>query len=1377
MSLDTQPSFKPPEFFATVKQKVEGILNHWKGGSHAQEVLQALSSVEIPEDQKSLTNQSLEVIPKNPQQSSETALNNPQQDQQEISMLTQQIHQFQTESSPVPEPSPKKLFPDRPNLYDRFHQKYEQERKTIKGAIARSTNIRRLQKEGLTKSDATEVYDSLRSRGIPPLAIKKPTPAREFYKVKPKTDKELIELLKKTPKIIDRYNSIGIIEEPGSFYFNDLSDSILKLDDNQFLERRSQIQPFIFFNKSEVSDILQRSSFSPEVNKFIDHFCKNILNGQNQQDKSFDSFKPCLRDMLTSGSLKEQNIFQYFKIFVFSDINPNQPITFPKELVDQLSDFRSSSEEKIIKYLLNIQDRQQQKYLLSTYEKMSGYYDTSLDYLFQSEYPTIDFFREYIGSKYYQGEHISLPEITLNLISNPDNPTELIENGRRRNFYHNVSNITNPKIQQICLSVDTRYKIPKYFDKKGNPTVELLINYLKDSSRLDSHQSAQIEPEYLSTLSSEDKNKLNFTRFFYDYFSNPKFDPSSYDEISYYFFSGLNSITDFIDQEGRPNSIFFKTLLSIKSPSLDDESAKYVFDSITTDFIDTFEPKDKKFWKNVSSLKNINKNILSIICYPSDNKSEYFNENGLPTDNLFTDLSKVGFVDQEFLSLNLDQQTIDSFNPKDQSFWKAILSLKNLNEKTISEIIKTKSINITFGEIFFNDKNLPTSSLFYYLISNGSLDKNFLTDNLTPEILNTYSHEDKKILSFIIDHSDIIQNQKLVDYLTNCRSEIDRYINNNELTEEFYQSYAFKDPKSFIESFNKAVWKKTFGKDVINNLLNSLPTSKLNDEKRNAFTHNQYDRTSKFFIMLSIYANKNFQLDAENIKIAAEYIKSYGLSPNLEFYKYFQLLFKHQSDPSIVLPTELVENQIDSIEKLNQEIKKTQKICFSQEPLINLSEMTPFQKNLISIITGHSTNQWTKIPLDSIISDYTFDYQSGDIKPLPNEFIAETINTSTIKTETDKKIGESQILTSLKQEILSSIDDPNNPSIEKDLISDMLNQRINSLSQDFEKVDPKKPKKQEFILKQTDVIKQKLEEISHADSTDSLLSALVSFNYGLGDDQEKLNSVLRRLVFKKVFDKHQNSPGWQESLRISLESETATVDAVDNISNLINNIIKDHALNFESKNQDGYWDESTFEVMKKYSSVFKKNLSLSTFINELDIFKKNFVITQLGTNQTVSLIPDRGLIGEMSGYMADVCYTKVYPLLKQYPGLVPYKFVSNPETEDSKFLGSTLVFQVEDADNQPVFLIRAFNIPQEQSIDIGNFFETFVDHLSSIAKKMGVKKIISAGTSGTISNYSITNNYVISKYVTGQKNVPLKNTFNFNGYDITNQCYLVRDIS
>nr|MCW1949333.1 hypothetical protein [Candidatus Shapirobacteria bacterium] len=87
-------------------------------------------------------------------------------DQQEITRLSTAIKQESAQTT-TPETSVNlpPLFPDRPSLYDQHHQKYDHERKTLKGKLIRSRDISKLKKSGL--DDNGQFYDSLRERGFP----------------------------------------------------------------------------------------------------------------------------------------------------------------------------------------------------------------------------------------------------------------------------------------------------------------------------------------------------------------------------------------------------------------------------------------------------------------------------------------------------------------------------------------------------------------------------------------------------------------------------------------------------------------------------------------------------------------------------------------------------------------------------------------------------------------------------------------------------------------------------------------------------------------------------------------------------------------------------------------------------------------------------------------------------------------------------------------------------------------------------------------------------------------------------------------------------------------------------------------------------------
>jgi|GEM_PF-2722284 len=828
----------------------------------------------------------------------------------------------------------------------------------------------------------------------------------------------------------------------------------------------------------------------------------------------------------------------------------------------------------------------------------------------------------------------------------------------------------------------------------------------------------------------------------------------------------MNLINSYFDSNLQPNIEFYSDFIS----SFEDINQKVIIPSEILNSIQDRNSKD--FYQFISNLPNgqIQHYILSFMYKSNNQPNAFFNEGQLTYEPYFLLKDILRNPDIVKNPLKIDQ--IKNFITSETE-QKIILAASKISDNKARKFF----LNYTQESASnFLDKDGNFNSYFYeqYLCNVSNIDfseTGFVRLQLNPEKLSTFSPEDQKLWNNLIK-LNFFNDKDSASFLISDKT---RFIKDGEITNIFYQELAAKYPLAFINNQNREIWKIAFGDEIINKLLDNLPKS--TDEKRNAFTHNPYDRTSEFFKFLYDHSSQtNFRLDADRVKIATEYIKKYGLSKSPEYYNYFQSLYLYQRGKLETLPNELINNHITSIEELTKSMETVQRKSFGTEPIINISELTPFELNLLSITTGHSANRWTRIPLETIVSDFSTDLSNGLITPLSSEFHPETIKSASISIETDKKISDSPKLTALSQEILTSINSPNDVSSETHTISELFNQRIDNLSKEVQQSDPTKAKKQEFIQKQIDAFKQKVSEISESQSIDQLLNNLVTFNLNLGEDQEKFNSVLRQLVFKKVFDKHQNSPGWQESIAASLREDSSTVDTVNNMANLINNTIKDHVLNFETKNQDGYWDESTFETVKKYSSVFKKNLGFPSFINELNSYQESFVTTNLSQDQTIQMVPDRGLIGEMSGYMADVCYTKVYPLLKQYPDLVPYKFIANPESKSPEFIGSTLVFKVEDIDNNPVFLIRAFDIPNENSVEIGKFFESFVDHLTPIAKKLGIRKILAAGTAGTISNYSKTTNYVLSQYVNDKVAVELKDTFDFNSYNITHHCYQVRDL-
>jgi hypothetical protein len=1317
------------------------------------ETLQQLASQEIPQDSQQENNQ----IPETPPEIV-VSIPDTTQVQAEIAQLTQTIQNLKEEPNPqsteitLEAPFPQ-LFPDHPSLYDQYHKKYEAEKRTIKGALQRYRDVHQLKKEGL--KDAKEIYDSFRARGIERRSITeilkegRHTSYKELYGQKPLTIEEKNTLIKKAPDIIDRLDSINYQID---FSLENIStyQSILAIEDNQLFQQKcQQIQPLFFLDSYTAIKYLSNKNTNPKTDIFIKYLISDFVKTGNNPKENFSQLNNTIDSILNSDSFDRNNYYldNFIKEAISSDLNPNKSIKLPDELI---SSDHYINEETIL--LNSLSDRRYQRFFLENNKKT----DSNGNKLFKDNVPTINFYRQFFYSETNQGQKITISPETLNLIKDP------VE----KEYYQNISNLNSYDFQKTCLRLGKIY--PEYFDSNGNPTGLFLFDYIKLTTNQSPKETlSQIPNEYLSKLSADDLTKFKLIKYIINLESNSNLNLIR--NINFHW----DKLSALCNEEGEPNSLFFTSVLK---ENVSEEQTEFIFNLIKNNHFDSFDVNDQHFWTGLFLLKSVDKDIrLHLVSLHEASKPIF--KNGRIIENALETMFQKNILNPDFIYSNLTSDTISSFSKENNSFWTGIASLKKLDKSIIDTISGLESVYSHKDTKLFKKDGSPTSYLFLTLSSQEQLTKEFLQENIPTNM----SENDLKIWNFVATTKYKLH-YDLINLLYSNKNNLDKMLNNNELTQNFYQTIIEKFPQHFVNTFDKSVWKFMFGDELIDNLLKVLPEA--TKEKRNAFTHNEYDRTSEFFSFLLQNPETNFKLDPDNIKIASEYIKNYGLSKSVSFYSYFKTLYSYEQGTISTLPNELTENNITSLEALKKEIRNIQKKCFDNQPLINVQELSPFELSLLSVTTGHSTNRWSRIPIETVVSDFSKDMSEGLIAPLAPEFQPESINLSSISTESNQKISDSPKLESIKDEILNAMGQKNDIEQEKSIVVQSVQQKINELN--------KSENNNIYTQNQIEIFQQQLEIIKQSNDIDSLLIATIPLsqlgNSKTGNDsvdqevsrqnlQENINSVLRQLVFRKVFQKHKESE-WQKTLKNSLENQD-TVNAVKGILGLINNTIKDHALNFESNNQDMYWNNSTFEKIKKYSSVFKKKLAFQPFVNELNLYQQSFIIKDLNQDQTVEIIPDRGLMGEMSGYMADVCYTKVYPLLKQYPNLTPYKFVVNPKSENPEFIGSTLVFNIDDADGQPVFLIRAFDIPNEQSVDVSKFFETFVDKLVLVAKKLGIKKILTAGTDGTISNYPGTVNYILKKYVKGKNYVPLKNTFDFNGtiHDITQECYQVRDLS
>ncbi|MBU1119050.1 hypothetical protein KKH43_04175 [Patescibacteria group bacterium] len=171
--------------------------------------------------------------------------------------------------------------------------------------------------------------------------------------------------------------------------------------------------------------------------------------------------------------------------------------------------------------------------------------------------------------------------------------------------------------------------------------------------------------------------------------------------------------------------------------------------------------------------------------------------------------------------------------------------------------------------------------------------------------------------------------------------------------------------------------------------------------------------------------------------------------------------------------------------------------------------------------------------------------------------------------------------------------------------------------------------------------------------------------------------------------------------------------------------------------------------------------------------------------------PHRDLLTEFSGYIADACWTEgdvddeenifegeVVSILDEFPNVVSENFVINPDTENEKFGGATLLIETESKDNEKLLVITGIN-PLENVINQlspRDFLKQYLIHLDKAAKRLERKTAITIDdhSGGSATNRPTFFAY-LSKIKPYLKKVTLKSKEDteFNGYDIREDTYLI----
>ena len=582
--------------------------------------------------------------------------------------------------------------------------------------------------------------------------------------------------------------------------------------------------------------------------------------------------------------------------------------------------------------------------------------------------------------------------------------------------------------------------------------------------------------------------------------------------------------------------------------------------------------------------------------------------------------------------------------------------------------------------------------------------------------------------------------------------------------------FSEKDARGFVSCAERSDWRDLLGESGFSHLLEALPVD--TDEKRNAFTHNPYDRTSEFMLAMHYCVGLHCN-NAENIADITEYIRRFGLSKTGILFRYFHHLRQLERKEIEELPAEQIQDGITTMQRLEECVQQFRALVYGEAPLTDTTHFNDFEKEMLAVATNHSAHRFGggRPTLENILVDFGQNQEKQLIAPVPPEYGVNRFSIDQVRIDCDPaKIQEDFDV--LSAEILRSIDHGSDITDVRERACGLLRKNIADLVDVLRKKSPNR-----FIEEQLQGAEAVLAALQSAQNVDALIIALLSMQRAQAEKYD-IAGILREALFHKFLEKHY-SPAMIQNLQTTL-NRGVTPQGVLAIVDVVQNSIKDHILNVDDDNKEKYWTEDCWQKIQSTKGK-KTSLDLRMVyegrIKALKEEAKQFEQISTGVTSKVRAIPDRGLIGEMSGYLANACYTAEYPLLVKYPNVVPVKFVSGEEgSPDAELIGSLLYFEIE-TDNGKALLVRAFNVPNEATLDIHSFIEQNLDDAAETAKKRGCTRVLVPGVSGAISNYPLTNNHIHQKYITGKMPMKLKEQFAFNNYDLTESCFVARTVT
>lgn len=346
----------------------------------------------------------------------------------------------------------------------------------------------------------------------------------------------------------------------------------------------------------------------------------------------------------------------------------------------------------------------------------------------------------------------------------------------------------------------------------------------------------------------------------------------------------------------------------------------------------------------------------------------------------------------------------------------------------------------------------------------------------------------------------------------------------------------------------------------------------------------------------------------------------------------------------------------------------------------------------------------------------------------------------------------------LQEDILWATDDNNNANElvlqSKGALSGIITEQLRKI----ERAIQQNPELETKTAKQVRLLRSQLDAIDSIDTPEALLQQAVKIKASFRSDKT-VNRVLRRSVISRFVSSNRHlqgemrefgeaAPTYQSMARVAEFSE----------HNIGEEFIK---ANFSGR-----------ELSRTLIDAF----DAKGITAELERYRSYVEYTG---QQKLKFVPNRKILGELSGYISDACWTRQNDVMANHRNITPIIIVTNPDQKGNMRTGGAflLLEATESATGDKVLVIRGNN-PQETIIgklDPVEYVREVVAYTKEVAKKRGISKValpVDGRNQSATNRQSVFDSYV-TLYGSNQRILLSGDGISFNGYDLTRRCVVV----